>query len=136
MRIFISHSSKDAELAAKVCEKVEAGGHSCFLAPRDIRSGCEYAEEIINGIDGSDVLLLLLSLVPLFVSTLPSPEVFHICCNNSNHLKCESNNRLPGLFSCQMSVRVHTARIRAWMDFRSSKVSGRLLTSRSRAEGW
>ena len=61
MRIFISHSSKDVELAAKVCEKVEAGGHSCFLAPRDIRSGCEYAEEIINGIDGSDVLLLLLS---------------------------------------------------------------------------
>lgn len=61
MRIFISHSSKDAELAKKVCENIESSGHSCFLAPRDIRSGCEYAEEIINGIDGSDVVLLLLS---------------------------------------------------------------------------
>lgn len=61
MRVFISHSSKDAELAAKVCENIEQAGHGCFLAPRDIRSGCEYAEEIINGIDGSDVVLLLLS---------------------------------------------------------------------------
>lgn len=61
MRIFISHSSKDAELAEKVCGKIENSGHSCFLAPRDIRSGYEYAEEIINGIDDSDVVLLLLS---------------------------------------------------------------------------
>lgn len=61
MRVFISHSSKDAELAARVCESIEQSGHGCFLAPRDIRSGCEYAEEIINGIDGSDVVLLLLS---------------------------------------------------------------------------
>lgn len=61
MRIFISHSSKDAELAAKVCRKIEAAGHSCFLAPRDIRSGYEYAEEIINGIDSTDIVLLLLS---------------------------------------------------------------------------
>lgn len=61
MRVFISHSSKDAALAGEVCSHIEAGGHSCFLAPRDIRSGYEYAEEIINGIDGADVILLLLS---------------------------------------------------------------------------
>lgn len=61
MRVFISHSSKDAALAGEVCSHIEAGGHSCFLAPRDIRSGYEYAEEIINGIDSADVILLLLS---------------------------------------------------------------------------
>ena len=61
MRIFISHSSKEAEQAAEICNKLEKSGHTCFLAPRDIRSGCVYAEEILNGIDGSDIMLLLLS---------------------------------------------------------------------------
>ena len=59
MRVFVSHSSKDAAIAAEVCSHIENSGHSCFLAPRDIRSGYEYAEEIINGIDDSDVILLL-----------------------------------------------------------------------------
>lgn len=61
MKIFISHSSKNADAAQEVCALVEKDGHKCFLAPRDIRSGYVYAEEIINGIDSSDVLLLLLS---------------------------------------------------------------------------
>lgn len=61
MRIFISHSSKNMEAASKICEKLEAQRYSCFFAPRDIHSGYEYAEEIINGIDSSDVILLLMS---------------------------------------------------------------------------
>lgn len=61
MRIFISHSSHDAEKAAGICSVLEGDGHSCFIAPRDIRPGREYAEEIINGIIGADILLLLLS---------------------------------------------------------------------------
>lgn len=61
MRIFISHSSHDAEKATGVCSVLEGEGHSCFIAPRDIRPGREYAEEIINGISGADILLLLLS---------------------------------------------------------------------------
>lgn len=61
MRVFISHSSTNEAEAAKICKKIEAAGFSCFFAPRDIRSGHEYAEEIIDGIDGSDVILLMLS---------------------------------------------------------------------------
>lgn len=61
MRIFISHSSHDAEKATGICSVLERDGHSCFIAPRDIRPGREYAEEIINGISGADILLLLLS---------------------------------------------------------------------------
>ena len=61
MRIFISHSSKDAEIAREVCDLLEQQSCTCFLAPRNIRSGYEYAEEIVNGIDSSDILLLLLS---------------------------------------------------------------------------
>lgn len=61
MRVFISHSSKNAGDAQKICTLIENNGYKCFLAPRDIRSGHEYAEEIINGIDTSEAMLLLLS---------------------------------------------------------------------------
>lgn len=61
MYIFISHSSKDAESAQKVCTLLEEAGHRCFIAPRDIRSGKVYAEELMLGIERSDALVLLLS---------------------------------------------------------------------------
>ncbi len=61
MHVFISHSSQDAKIAAKLCAVLEEDGNDCFLAPRDIRSGYEYAEEIINGIDNSDLIVLVLS---------------------------------------------------------------------------
>lgn len=61
MYIFISHSSKDFEIAEKVCDYLEKNGHKCFLAPRDIRSGQVYAQELVEAIDRSDVILVLLS---------------------------------------------------------------------------
>ena len=61
MRIFISHSSAEAALAEEICRDLEGSGYGCFIAPRDIRSGHEYAEELVNGIDSCDVMLLLLS---------------------------------------------------------------------------
>lgn len=61
MNIFISHSSQDFSIAEKVCGFLEGNGHKCFLAPRDIRSGYEYAEEIMNGIESSELMVLLLS---------------------------------------------------------------------------
>lgn len=59
--IFISHSSVDAAVAAEVCGFLEGSGKKCFIAPRDIRSGMEYAEELINAIDRSNVMVLLMS---------------------------------------------------------------------------
>lgn len=61
MYIFISHSSAEADVASALCGMIEQNGMTCFLAPRDIRSGYEYAEEIANGIDRADAVLLLLS---------------------------------------------------------------------------
>ncbi len=61
MYIFISHSSTDAAIAQDICNILEASGVQCFLAPRDIRSGYEYASELLYGLDRSDVFLLLLS---------------------------------------------------------------------------
>lgn len=61
MYIFISHSSKNATTAAEICELIESNGSQCFLAPRNIRTGFEYASEIVRGIDRSDIMILLLS---------------------------------------------------------------------------
>lgn len=61
MYIFLSHSSQNADVALSICKTLESNDYKCFLAPRDIRSGYEYAAEIIEGIDRSDVLLLILS---------------------------------------------------------------------------
>lgn len=61
MQIFLSHSSKDAAIAGQICEQLEKNGIKCFIAPRDIRPGKEYAEEIINGIDNSAAMILLMS---------------------------------------------------------------------------
>lgn len=59
--IFISHSSKDAKIADGICEYLESNGNECFIAPRNIRSGREYAEEIVDGIDNSEVMVLVVS---------------------------------------------------------------------------
>lgn len=61
MYVFVSHSSIDAAVAQRVCACLEERGNECFLAPRDIRSGYVYAEEIVMGIDRSDAMVVLLS---------------------------------------------------------------------------
>ncbi|MCI9073497.1 MAG: toll/interleukin-1 receptor domain-containing protein [Lachnospiraceae bacterium] len=59
--MFISHSSRDAAIAGQICDRLEKNGLNCFIAPRDIRPGKEYAEEIVNGIDNSAAMVLLMS---------------------------------------------------------------------------
>ncbi len=61
MYIFLSHSSADAKIAEKMCSIIEKTEHRCFMAPRDIRKGHEYAAEIMDGLDNSDAMVLLLS---------------------------------------------------------------------------
>lgn len=61
MYIFISHSSKDAATAQELCTLLEANHSACFLSSRDIRPGQEYASELIDALDRSDMVLLLLS---------------------------------------------------------------------------
>lgn len=61
MQIFISHSSQNAEEAARICGILEQNETKCFIAPRDIRSGRPYAEELIDGIDHSAAVVLLMS---------------------------------------------------------------------------
>ncbi len=59
--IFISHASEDREFAEKVTAYLEQRGVKCFIAPRDIRPGADYAEQIIDGLDAAGAIVFLLS---------------------------------------------------------------------------
>lgn len=58
---FISHASQDVEPAQKICDFLEQHEISCWVAPRDVRPGQEYAAEIMQGLSESEVLVLVLS---------------------------------------------------------------------------
>ena len=59
--VFISHSSRDKLTADKICSFLEAKGIRCFITPRDILPGSNWGESIIDALNGSRVLLLVLS---------------------------------------------------------------------------
>jgi hypothetical protein len=58
---FISHASSDREKATQICNSLEAKGFRCWIAPRDVRPGQDYASEIIRGIEKSKAFVLVLS---------------------------------------------------------------------------
>jgi hypothetical protein len=58
---FISYASADLPIVEKICAHLEMRGIDCWMAPRDIMPGRDYAEEIIGGIEGAATTLLLLS---------------------------------------------------------------------------
>lgn len=59
--VFISYASPDRELADRLCGTLESRGIACWIAPRDIQPGAEWAEQIIDGINLADVMLLIFS---------------------------------------------------------------------------
>lgn len=59
--VFISHSSKDKTVADAVCAKLEESGIRCWVAPRDILPGQEYAGAIVNAIQECRVMVVVFS---------------------------------------------------------------------------
>ncbi|MCL2634852.1 MAG: TIR domain-containing protein [Oscillospiraceae bacterium] len=59
--VFISHSSKDKQAADAICHALESNGIKCWIAPRDVKPGAEYAAEIMGGIKNSRIFLLVFS---------------------------------------------------------------------------
>jgi hypothetical protein len=58
---FISYASESREKADQLCASLEARGLVCWMAPRNVRAGREYADEIILGLEASAAVVLLLS---------------------------------------------------------------------------
>lgn len=59
--VFISYSSVDKTAADTVCSILEQNGLSCWIAPRDITPGLDFAEAIIDGIKSSKLFILVYS---------------------------------------------------------------------------
>jgi hypothetical protein len=59
--IFVSYASPDREVAFRIVGFLEEQGITCWVAPRDVPPGVEYAQAIIHGIEQSRALVLILS---------------------------------------------------------------------------
>jgi hypothetical protein len=58
---FISHSVKDKPIADAACATLEEMGIRCWMAPRDIPPGSEWAGSIIDAIDNCRIMVLIFS---------------------------------------------------------------------------
>ena len=59
--IFISYSSKDKETADVLCAQIEQQGYSCWIAPRDIVPGEDWARSINTAITAAKVFIVIYS---------------------------------------------------------------------------
>ena len=58
---FISYASEDRKKAEEICADLERRRLPCWIAPRDVRAGHEYADEIIRGIELSSAMVIVFS---------------------------------------------------------------------------
>ncbi len=58
---FISYAKADQAKAQEIAASLEQRGFKCWIAPRDVRPGRTYGDEIIRGIEASRALILVLS---------------------------------------------------------------------------
>jgi TolB-like protein/cytochrome c-type biogenesis protein CcmH/NrfG len=59
--VFISYASHDADVANSVCQFLESRGVACWIAPRDVRPGAQYADAIVRAINDAMEVVLVLS---------------------------------------------------------------------------
>ena len=59
--VFVSYASADREPAFRIVDYLESQGIRCWIAPRDVSPGKEYGEAIIEAIEHTRALVLVLS---------------------------------------------------------------------------
>lgn len=59
--IFVSYASPDRDVAFRIVGFLEQNGISCWVAPRDVGPGADYGQSIIDAIEQSRALVLILS---------------------------------------------------------------------------
>jgi len=68
--VFVSYSQADRDTATALVAHVEGAGLPCWVAPRDVTPGADWAEAIVDAIAASRVMVLVFS-----ASTNSSPQV-------------------------------------------------------------
>src|SRR5580700_5847049 len=59
--VFISYAHQDKAAADAACAKIEAEGIRCWIAPRDVPPGAEWAAAIVEAIDQCRAMVLIFS---------------------------------------------------------------------------
>jgi len=59
--VFVSYASQDAAIADAIVVTLEKNGIECWIAPRDVTPGSQYADEIVGAINDAKVFVLVLS---------------------------------------------------------------------------
>ena len=59
--VFISYSTKNSDVANKVCHILEQNNLKCWIAPRNISSGKIYVDEIADAIKSTKIVVLIYS---------------------------------------------------------------------------
>ena len=59
--VFISYSTKNSDVANKICHVLEQNNLKCWIAPRNIASGKIYIDEIADAIKSTKIVVLIYS---------------------------------------------------------------------------
>lgn len=59
--VFISYSTRNSEIASKICYVLEQNDIKCWIAPRNISSGRIYVDEIADAIKSTKIVVLIFS---------------------------------------------------------------------------
>ena len=59
--VFLSYASQDAAVANSIVESLEAQGLKCWMAPRDVKPGAQYADAIVRAINEAKAVVLVMS---------------------------------------------------------------------------
>jgi Tol biopolymer transport system component len=59
--IFISYAANDAETANAACRFLESRGVPCWIAPRDVKPGAQYADAIVRAINEATAVVVVMS---------------------------------------------------------------------------
>src|SRR5262245_54681285 len=59
--VFITHSSKDRQIAQAICTALEESNIKCWYAPRNIPGGASWTGSIIEGLNNSRLMVLVWS---------------------------------------------------------------------------
>lgn len=92
--VFISYSTKNSELANKICYLLEQNKLKCWIAPRNIPSGTNYIEEITEGIKSTKIVVLVYSSYSQ-ASKYVNNEINMAFSNNKPILSFNIDNSLP-----------------------------------------
>jgi TolB-like protein/Flp pilus assembly protein TadD len=59
--VFVSYASQDAAVASALVEALERHSFACWIAPRDVKPGAQYADAIVRAISGAKAFVVVLS---------------------------------------------------------------------------